>query len=79
MKLNDYIKKMEEAFDVAIKVARKENKYIGYINGYLDGALNGIRSIAIEDREITPMDYDDIISYSHELQRRFDEDESKSI
>ena len=79
MKLNDYIKKMDEAFDVAIKVARKENKYIGYINGYLDGALNSIRSIAIEDREITPMDHDDIISYSHELQRRFDEDESKSI
>lgn len=79
MKLNYYIKKMDEAFDVAIKVARIEHKYIGYIHGYLDGALEGIRSIAIEDREITPMDYDDMISYSHELKRRFEEDENKSI
>lgn len=79
MKLNYYIKKMDEAFDVAIKVARIENKYIGYINGYLDGALNGIRSIAIEDSDIELRDYDNIISYSRELQRRFEEDEDKSI
>ena len=79
MKLNYYIEKMDKAFDVAINVARKENKYIGYINGYLDGALNGIRSIAIKDRDIELRDYDNLISYSRELQRRFEEDEDKSI
>ena len=79
MKLSYYIKKMERAFDIAVDVARKENKYIGYINGYLDGSLDGIRSIAIEDREITVKDYELVISYSNELKRRFEEDESKSI
>lgn len=79
MKLNYYIKKMDEAFDIAIGVARKENKYIGYICGYLDGAINHIRYCAMEDREISGMDYDDLIAYSKELRRRFEEDENKSF
>ena len=79
MKLNYYIREMDDAFKIAIGVARKRNKYIGYICGYLDGALTYIRYCAMEDREISGMDYDDLISYSKELTRRFEEDENKSI
>lgn len=76
MKLNKYMKKMEDAFAVAVKSAENIGKRTGYVHGFLDGMIDGIREVAIEDMEISELDYNVLIAYSSKLKEDFDEGKS---
>lgn len=76
MKVSKYMKKMEDAFKVAVSAAGKARKRTGYIHGYLEGMIDGIREVAIEDMEISELDYNVLIAYSSKLKEDFDEGKS---
>lgn len=76
MKVNKYMKKMDAAFEVAVGAAGKVGKRTGYIHGYLDGMIDGIIEVAIEDMEISELDYNVLIAYSSKLKEDFDEGKS---
>ena len=67
---------MDGAFRVSVNVARKNGNRFGYIHGYLNGNLEGIKDMAISDMDLSENDYDLLIAYARKLKEDFDEGKS---
>lgn len=79
MKLDLYMKNMKNAFEIATKSIDNGASKTGYITWYLDGALDGIKSVAMYDDDIAVGDYENLIVMASNYKEELDKYESKSI
>lgn len=79
MKLNYYLKNMKNAFEIATRSIDKGASKTGYITGYLAGAVEGIKFVAIEDSDIDLVDYNILIAQARRYEEELEKYEGKSI
>ena len=79
MKLESYLKRMSDVYEIATKSIDNGASKLGYIAGYLYGALDGIKSAAMYDDDIVIGDYEILIVKARNYKEDLEKYESKSV
>lgn len=69
MKAIDYLHAMDLVMDTYREIVEKDGINTSWLRGYTCGRLYCLREVAMQDSEITPVEFDEIINQQREYER----------